>query len=220
MSKSVSYLIPVGTVCVEQEVKRSRFIARLGRAADRSAAMDFIDAARSADRAASHHCWAFIAGNPAKSDVFGMSDDGEPAGTAGRPIVSALQYSGLGEIVAVVSRFFGGIKLGTGGLVRAYSGAVHQALGELTKEPFVERIDSLISLPFALEDPVRRLLGELQLDISASDYSHEVTLTVPLAKDLISELEERLSDCCKGRFRMRQIKQTAADDGENKLPSI
>ncbi|APG27931.1 YigZ family protein [Syntrophotalea acetylenivorans] len=212
MSKSVSYLIPVGAVCVEQEVKRSRFIARLGRAADRPAAMDFLHTARRADSLAQHHCWAFIAGNPAKSDVLGMSDDGEPAGTAGRPILSALQYSGLGEIVAVVSRYFGGIKLGTGGLVRAYSGAVQQALGELIKEPFVERIDNLISLPFALEDPVRRLLSELQVDITQADYSHEVTLTVAIASGQLVELEERLSNCCQGRFRMRRAKQTTIDN--------
>jgi|LGOV01.1.fsa_nt_gb uncharacterized YigZ family protein len=219
MLKPVSYLIPVGTVRIEQEVKRSRFIARLGRSADRPAAMDFLHAARSADSGAHHHCWAFIAGNPAKSDVLGMSDDGEPTGTAGRPILSVLQYSGLGEIVAVVSRYFGGIKLGTGGLVRAYSGAVQQALSELATETFVERIDNLISIPFALEDPVRRLLGELQLDISAADYSHEVTLTVAVASDQMSELEERLSNCCQGRFRMRRSKQISAEDGESKTLS-
>lgn len=214
MSKAISYLIPAGTVHVEQEIKRSRFIARLGRAADRPAAMDFLHAARSADSAANHHCWAFIAGNPTQSDVFGMSDDGEPTGTAGRPILSALQYSGLGEIVAVVSRYFGGTKLGTGGLVRAYSGVVQQALGELIKEPYVERIDNLISLPFAFEDPVRRLLSKLQLDIIQADYSHEVTLTVAVANNQIAELEERLSDCCQGRFRMRPAKQPTIKDEE------
>ncbi len=212
MSKSFTYLVPAGTVRVEQEVKRSRFIAQLGRAADRSAAMDFLHAARNADRAANHHCWAFIAGNPAKSDVLGMSDDGEPAGTAGRPILSALQYSGLGEIVAVVSRYFGGTKLGTGGLVRAYSSTVQQALSELAKEPFVERIDNLISLPFALEDPVRRLLADLQLNVSAADYSQEVTLTVSIPDEQIAELEQRLSDCCQGRFKIRREEPTAKEE--------
>lgn len=213
MSKSFSYLIPVGTVRVEQEVKRSRFIARLGRAADRSEAMDFLQAARNADSGAHHHCWAFIAGDPAKSDILGMSDDGEPAGTAGRPILSVLQYSGLGEIVAVVSRYYGGIKLGTGGLVRAYSGAILQALGELPKEPFIERIDNLISLPFALEDSVRRLLDELQLDIAQADYSHEVTLTVAVASNQIAELQEKLSNCCQGRFRMQLAERELSKGG-------
>lgn len=212
MSKSFSYLVPAGTIRVEQEIKRSRFIARLGRAADRSAAMEFLHTSRNADRTAQHHCWAFIAGNPGKSDVLGMSDDGEPAGTAGRPILSALQYSGLGEIVAVVSRYFGGTKLGTGGLVRAYSSTVQQALSELDKEPFVERIDNLISLPFALEDPVRRLLADLQLNVSAADYRQEVTLTVSIPDTQIAELEQRLSDCCQGRFEIRREEQTAKEN--------
>lgn len=212
MSKPASYLIPVGTVRIEQEVKRSRFIARLGRAVDRRTALDFLDAARKADKGANHHCWAFIAGPPLDSGVLGMSDDGEPSGTAGRPILNALQYSGIGEIVAVVSRYFGGTKLGTGGLVRAYSGAVQQALTELTKEPFVERIDNLISLPFALEDPVRRLLNDLQLDVATADYNNEVTLRVAVATDRVADLEKKLCDCCQGRFRMQPAEESFAED--------
>lgn len=213
MSKSVSYLIPAGTVCIQQEVKRSRFIARLGRAVDRPAAMDFLHAARCAAKGANHHCWAFIAGNPDDGRVLGQSDDGEPSGTAGRPILNVLQYSGIGEIVAVVSRYFGSIKLGTGGLVRAYSGVVQQALHELACEPFVERFDNLISLPFALEDPVRRLLSELQLDVAAANYSHEVTLTVSVATDQIADLEEKLCNCCQGRFRIKLAMEDFAEDG-------
>lgn len=203
MSKPVSYLVPADSVCIEQEVKRSRFIARLGRANNREAAQAFIHAARSADSGANHHCWAFIAGNPVDGSVLGQSDDGEPSGTAGRPILSALQYSGLGEVVAVVSRYFGGIKLGTGGLVRAYSGAVQQALNEVPREPFIERVECSIHLPFAFESAVRRLLEELQQEVAAADYSNAVTLTVIAPTDRIGELDARLRDCCHGQAKMQ-----------------
>ena len=204
MSKPVSYLVPTESVCVEHEVKRSRFITRLGRAADRETAMAFIHTARQADSGADHHCWAFIAGNPADSSVIGLSDDGEPAGTAGRPLLSTLQHSGLGEVVVVVSRYFGGTKLGTGGLVRAYSSAAQQALGEMPREPFVELLCRTIILPFALENAVRRLLTKLQVEITAASYNDEVTLTIAVPLDQVANLNEMLCDCCQGQATLQE----------------
>jgi len=88
---------------------------------------------------ARHHCWAAVAGKPTDSQQLGFSDDGEPAGTAGKPMLSALQGSQVGEISAVVVRYYGGILLGTGGLVRAYGNGVQQALKLLETERKVER---------------------------------------------------------------------------------
>src|SRR5690606_7146777 len=88
---------------------------------------------------ATHNCWAFVAGPPGDTASIGMSDAGEPHGTAGRPMLDVLLHSDVGEVVAVVTRYFGGTKLGTGGLVRAYGGAVQHALAELPTTLHVER---------------------------------------------------------------------------------
>ncbi|HSR43143.1 MAG TPA: YigZ family protein, partial [Longimicrobiales bacterium] len=109
---------------VEEVVRRSRFVTTLARAPDAEAAAAFVQRIRDEMPDATHHCWAFVAGPPGNTRAMGMSDDGEPHGTAGRPMLTALLHGGVGEVVAVVARWFGGTKLGTGGLARAYAGGV------------------------------------------------------------------------------------------------
>ena len=131
------YPIPAGICRVEEEIKRSRFIATLGYTPTREEARAFVDRVRAEFQDASHTCWAFLVGPPGSTVTVGMSDDGEPHGTAGRPMLNVLHHSGVGDLTAVVTRYFGGTKLGKGGLVRAYSGGVQRAL-EL--EAFMERV--------------------------------------------------------------------------------
>ncbi|MDO6805248.1 YigZ family protein, partial [Wenyingzhuangia sp. 1_MG-2023] len=109
------YAVPVTPTphISELEIKRSQFITFVGQASDRAAAEAFIRSVRQLHPQARHVCWAYIAGAP-DTTVMSMSDDGEPSGTAGRPMLKVLQHSGLGEIVVAVVRYFGGIKLGTG----------------------------------------------------------------------------------------------------------
>ena len=115
-------------VDVEMEIKRSRFLTRLRRVATEEDAREVIAERRKAHFDASHNCTAFVLGSD--SGVARSSDDGEPAGTAGVPMLNVLHSNGLSDVVAVVTRYFGGIKLGGGGLVRAYSDAVAQAVEE------------------------------------------------------------------------------------------
>ncbi|GAK29250.1 YigZ family protein, partial [Serratia liquefaciens] len=122
------YPIPAGPISVSEEIKKSRFITLLAPTSGVDAAKAFIQQVRDEHPAARHHCWAFVAGPPTDSQQLGFSDDGEPSGTAGKPILAQLMGSGIGEITAVVVRYYGGIKLGTGGLVRAYGSGVQQAL--------------------------------------------------------------------------------------------
>ena len=121
------YLVPDlpsgGFFREEETVKRSRFIVTVGRAASPEAAHAFIERIREEHSQATHNCWAFNAGEPGSTAQVGASDDGEPKGTAGRPMLTAVLHSGIGEVVVVVTRYFGGILLGTGGLVRAYQGS-------------------------------------------------------------------------------------------------
>ena len=120
------YLIPKSAVVFEEEIKKSRFITYLQHTEGLEQAKAFWAEIKSQHPNARHHCWAAVAGKPTDSQQLGFSDDGEPAGTAGKPMLSALQGSQVGEISAVVVRYYGGILLGTGGLVRAYGNGVQQ----------------------------------------------------------------------------------------------
>lgn len=118
-----------GRVECETEIKKSRFLAVVDRAATEAEARAVIEAARKADPAAGHHCSAFIVDlSPPNPRIERSNDDGEPSGTAGTPMLDVLRGHHLTNVVAVVSRYFGGTKLGTGGLARAYGGAVTEAL--------------------------------------------------------------------------------------------
>lgn len=122
------YLIPSAPVLFEEEIKKSVFITYLAHTPSVDAAKAFVDQIKAKHSDARHNCWGFVAGRPEDSMKWGFSDDGEPSGTAGKPILAQLSGSGVGEITAVVTRYSGGIKLGTGGLVKAYGGGVQQAL--------------------------------------------------------------------------------------------
>ena len=115
---AADYPIPVGPVEVSEEIKKSRFITFIAHTPTVPAAKAWIDDIRAQHPGARHHCWAFVAGAPQDSQVYGFSDDGEPSGTAGKPMLAQLMGAGLGEVAAVVVRYYGGVLLGTGGLVK------------------------------------------------------------------------------------------------------
>ncbi|ATC92869.1 YigZ family protein [Pseudoalteromonas tunicata] len=128
---SLEYPYPASDLYYQEEIKKSTFIVHIAHTPDLSSAKQFIKLIQNKYADANHNCWAHIAGAPNGSHVLGFSDDGEPNGTAGKPMLNVLVGSGLGEITAVVTRYFGGIKLGTGGLVRAYGGSLNNALKTL-----------------------------------------------------------------------------------------
>jgi uncharacterized YigZ family protein len=142
----------------ETEARKSRFIACAGRADTREQAMNLLATVRRDYPGASHYCWAYLLGDPASPIGAAMSDDGEPGGTAGRPILGVLQHKGVGNIMLVVARWFGGIKLGAGGLVRAYGGAASEVMKTLPVTDFVAHIETEICLPYAAESDFRRWL--------------------------------------------------------------
>jgi uncharacterized YigZ family protein len=185
----MSYPVPARTIRIEQEIRRSRFIATVGRAEHKAQVVALIEAVRAEFPDAAHHCWAYVAGPPGNTLDIGMSDAGEPHGTAGRPMLNVLQQKGIGEIVAVVTRYFGGVKLGTGGLARAYAGAVQQAIEAL---PLMERVDyrpGRIVVPYALENTVRHLLETMHLPVVDAAYGDRVVLHVRVPAPAQEELE-------------------------------
>lgn len=193
------YLIPSQALIWEQEIKKSRFIAYIGHTPSPEEGKAFVDAIRAKEPTARHHCWAFVAGQPSDSRVLGFSDDGEPSGTAGKPMLAQLQGSGIGEITAVVVRYFGGIKLGTGGLVRAYGGTLSLALAELTL--IERRIYSELSVTLQYSDMpvVEFLLGEFQAHWQTVDYGAEISGVLAVETRDITDFCAQLLDRSQGR---------------------
>ena len=209
--RPTSYQVPAGNACVEQEIKRSRFIAAVGRAVNQQAAHTFIEKARSTHPDARHHCWAYVAGNPFNTVQVGMSDDGEPQGTAGKPMLSVLRYSEIGEIVAVVTRYFGGIKLGTGGLVRAYSGSLQMALQKLPLKKFVAVATARVTLPYPYENAVRLLLEKMKIGITAVNYTDRVILTIEVPENQTKELAQQIVDQTHGDMQINWLTESIGD---------
>lgn len=150
----VARLTLVDIATSQQDIKKSRFTAVAGPVADEAAAKDFV-AARS-DRAANHNCWAWRLGQR-----YRFSDDGEPSGTAGKPILAAIDGQGLDGVVVVVTRWFGGILLGSGGLIRAYGGTAALCLREAEKEVLVETVAGTVDCGFGDLALVQARLGAL-----------------------------------------------------------
>ncbi|WP_445619386.1 IMPACT family protein [Kushneria sp. Sum13] len=182
------------------EVQKSRFIARVAHVTTPEQAQQLIDQARLDHPDASHHCSAFIAGPPGEQNAIGFSDDGEPGGTAGRPMYQALEGSGLGQTASVIIRYFGGTKLGTGGLVRAYSKALLQALESLPTREYVTRRPLWLTTDFALEHELRRWaeLNDAPVD-QALHNADGVTITLAWPMDQTPDLEG-LNSRLKGRL--------------------
>ena len=172
------YLIPATATTFEEEIKRSRFITQLAHTPGTENAKAFIRQVKEQHRGARHHCWGFVADAPHNSMQLGFSDDGEPSGTAGKPILAQLQGSKIGEVTAVVVRYSGGIKLGTGGLVKAYGGGVKQALTQLTTKKRVAMQLLLIHYEYALQRVVDDLKREFSLTIESSEFAHKASVIV------------------------------------------
>lgn len=182
------YQVPQSFTEVEYQVKKSRFIARVDFAQDRAAAMASLARAKTNYPDARHHCWAYIIGDPNSPTTVAMSDDGEPSGTAGKPILNVLQHKLLGDIVVVVSRYFGGIKLGAGGLVRAYSSATQMVIDKLVTTTVITLLPISVSGPYALEQPLRHWLtihgGEIASVIYGETTKYNVLIKVSDKTDL------------------------------------
>ncbi len=173
-------------VVFEEVIKRSRFITCVFHADSREGVLSFADAARSVFPNATHYCWAYAAGAPGDTAKIGQNDDGEPHGTAGRPMLNQLLHCGMGEIAAVTVRYFGGVKLGTGGLSRAYMNGVKEALGSVS--PIQKRIfkKGTVAVDYALLNRVQEMLLRSGGKILGQDYAERAELTVELPEEQVA----------------------------------
>ncbi len=192
------YLIPATSSLFEEEIKKSRFITYLAHTPGVDAAKAFVDSIKDKHKDARHNCWAFVACGPKESTFWGCSDDGEPSGTAGRPMLGHLSGSGVGEITAVVTRYFGGTKLGTGGLVKAYGGGVKQALAQLETIEKTPHTTLLIQCGYEHVSLVEHVCQEFGADITNRDYSEVLSLTLTLDIRKMKDLKESMINKSSG----------------------
>lgn len=176
-------------------IRKSRFIGCVEPVADRAAALVRVAALRALHPGAAHVCWALLAGGASAA-----VDDGEPGGTAGRPMLEVLRHQDLDGVLATVVRYFGGVKLGAGGLVRAYTDAVAQALLGADKRP-LQRLQTLrCVLPYALEGWLRRELDAAGAGALQVSHGMHVELQFSLPESEAAALRRRLDDGGQGRL--------------------
>ncbi|BDH47602.1 YigZ family protein [Salmonella enterica subsp. enterica serovar Choleraesuis] len=202
-----SWLIPAEPVTFTEEIKKSRFITMLAHTPGSVAAKLFVEQVRAAHPDARHHCWAWVAGTPDDSQQLGFSDDGEPAGTAGKPILAQLLGSGVGEITAVVIRYYGGVKLGTGGLVRAYGGGVSQALAQLKTERRLALTEYGLTCDYGLLASIEQLLIQHHGELRHSEFQAQVRLQIALPASEVAIFSAKLADISRGSLHLQAIEQ-------------
>lgn len=184
------------------EVKKSRFLARATAVETPAQALAWLG--DTADPAATHNCWAYRIGT-----AYRFSDDGEPGGTAGRPILAAIEGQGLDRVMLIVTRWYGGINLGAGGLVRAYGGVAAECLRTAARCERVERTEAELRCPFALSSSVHALLAQLQAEKVAEAFDeHGLCLRLRLPTTMLGALAERLRDLSRGAADLTVLDST------------
>ena len=201
---SPAYFVPTAEVISEQTIHRSRFICHLGPGNIPVRIHTKLNRLRDLHPRAGHLCWAFIAGAP-KTAERGMSDDGEPKGTAGRPMLQVLDHSGFGETWVAVVRYFGGIKLGRGGLIRAYTSSVQRALAmvePISKQPLVQ---FRLVLDYNLLPLFERSCWENRVEIRQKSYGAQVEMMVAVPPSAVAELHRDLRQISSGAAVLQAI---------------
>ncbi|HLU13171.1 MAG TPA: YigZ family protein [Arenimonas sp.] len=184
------------------EVRKSRFLVHACPVNTPEQALAFLDEV--ADPQATHNCWAYRIGQQ-----YRFSDDGEPGGSAGRPILAAIDGQGLDQVMVVVTRWFGGVKLGVGGLVRAYGGAAAECLRTAPRRELVDWAEAELACDFAHAGAVHALLAQVEagkLEEGFDEHGLRLRLRLPAAR--LDELAAKLRDLSRGSARLHRTDRT------------
>lgn len=200
-----AYDIPAEPVSFSEEIKRSRFITLLAHTEGVEAARGFVQQIKQQHPTARHHCWAFVAGAPDDSQQLGFSDDGEPSGTAGKPMLAQLMGNNIGEITAVVVRYYGGIQLGTGGLVKAYGGGVQQALRLLPRKVKVPMLQFSLICDYAQLGDIERMVARFDGQLLHTEFQQNITLHLALPHAQVESFRQNLSDFSRGALQLASL---------------
>lgn len=197
MTDAKRYFVPAGRARREFTERGSRFIGTAGPAASIEEAMTFIEEVKSEFSDATHNVWAYLVGYGSSAE-YACHNDGEPGGTAGPPALSVLQNSGLGDVAVVVTRYFGGIKLGSGGLVRAYSRAACEAVEALPRKEKVRRRSVSVQVGYRHFDAIQRLLPKLDVLLEEVNLGVEVVFHLAVPEDMMEVFQHQVMDATAG----------------------
>ena len=185
---------------VQEEIKKSRFICRIKRVTTEDEAREFINTIKKEHYKATHNCSAFILGE--RSEMKRSSDDGEPSGTAGVPMLGVLENHQLTNVCAVVTRYFGGIKLGAGGLIRAYAGSVALAIKEIGSVHIKEQLGLRLTLSYSQYQELPNFLKAKQLQEQDTAFTDQVQTTIFVDKDDKESVIESLIELLNGKINI------------------
>lgn len=184
----MSYQTPVNDAYAEIVIKKSIFKSYAYAISSRDDMTAKIQLLKQQYPDARHHCWAYILGDPSNTTSAGFDDDGEPSGTAGKPILNVLQHKSIGNCGIIVVRYFGGIKLGAGGLTRAYSQSTQAVVDAMKLAPYIAKASIILETDFATEAQCRHLAQVANAHISHVDYSNHVSMYLTLAEKDIEKI--------------------------------
>jgi uncharacterized YigZ family protein len=205
MTDAARYPVPAVRHRVEQSIERSRFICTIQRIASAEDAHAFLRDVSAEFSDATHHCWAFVAGPPGDTNQVGMSDAGEPHGTAGRPMLTVLLHGGVGEIAAIVTRYYGGTKLGTGGLVKAYGSTVQLALDTLPLGERVDFVDVTVSIGYPSIAAFQQSLSSFEAEVVEQEYGVIVRYRLRLPRQHVDGFRAAMADATRGEAGVEEI---------------
>ena len=205
------YLTIAKNTTYEQTIKKSRFICSIARVSSEEEAQQFITSIQAANKKATHNCFAYMIGD--NDRIQRESDNGEPSGTAGIPILESLKLAKIHNVVAVVTRYFGGIKLGAGGLIRAYSNTTTEAIHQAGLVQRIKQAILKITVTYALHDPLLYYLKENNLEVASEEYGVNVETSIYVNETDLKDVKEKLIN----RFN-DQLQITEGDQRFNEIP--
>ncbi|MGJ8694050.1 MAG: YigZ family protein [Thalassotalea sp.] len=201
----MAYLIATVPLVKETIVNKSRFICYLSPCQSTEQARELVKTQQQNHPQASHHCYAYLSAAPDDSQHYGFSDDGEPSGTAGKPMLTMLQGSEVGEVCAVVVRYFGGTKLGTGGLQRAYGASVRYALEELETEIKIAMVDKALVCQYTQVNDILHLLTLVGGSVKSQDYGEQVNFVLTIPTEQVENLAAQLQTMSAGQLKLLKV---------------
>lgn len=187
------YSRPTLSTIHEIEIKRSRFIAQAIPLSHMRELQQLQAQLQIEHNKASHHCLAYVLGGPQQPRAAGSSDDGEPSGTAGKPMLNVLLQQQIGDVGVVVTRYFGGTKLGAGGLIRAYAQAVAELVKVLPLEQVETRLELSLSYPYNVEPQIQRLLNQVQASVVNEVFGESVSKELSVVESDFETLRASLA---------------------------
>ncbi len=197
MDKKIRKSIPEGRFECEMTVRNSKFIGLGAKVCDPEEARELIRHTREAHPGCSHVVYAFITGGD-RTEVSGMSDDGEPKGTAGRPVMEVLKGSGIVDAIVMVVRYFGGTKLGTGGLVKAYGDCAKEVVAGLPVRPLIEMLHISIEVPYNIHRQVREAIVAAGGEIQQEDFGDNILLKGAIPESSAASLRREIEEISRG----------------------